>query len=1306
VTAEDEAIFLNVVPLLAVGGLYLLATATLAPSLWRERRRVRSLELTLALVFPAVGLAAVLLGIAVLEDREPIGGSGWLGFAAVLVGAVPAVLYFARFGQRELLITGPRRALDAEAERTRAARERERINRFTLELPTAGTLEALGRTVVANACEILDIDFAALTVVEGRQGRGVAARHQGAEVPWDDVQLDLELEPSGIASAAFEAAPVTVFDVPSSTVASQRIARRVGARSALFVPLLVEGSVVGVLSAATDEPHVFTPAEVALAQELCAEAAVALDRLRSAAALAEALERERLVGRISKRLRSELDLEPLLEAATRDAAAALGADRAFVRLQDADGDSTVLREWRRDDLPAAATAGRLAVADLAARERRTVAIDDLDTEHGLEGREDLIALASRSVLATPIVVGDSVIGVFAAHRTERRRWSADDIALVEAVAHELAIALHTRRLLDENRARLERQTALLRAAEALTEDLEFDSVLRRLVGEAVRIVGADAADCWIFDEDGRTLRCRAVHGLPESELGRRIAPEGTLGAAVSSRRPLLKRRFAETELPPPSASYREFDEAMDAPMMDGGRVRGVLGVCARERGTFDDEDLALLEAFAHLASLALRNAEVFEQRSRQERLQRGLSRIASALAEPLSLERTLHAVAAAAGDALGGAFTAVVAPRGHGLALVGGSELPGPLLRTLADGLPTDERTLPDAAASGRIVAASRLADDERFAPALREAAVGAGADSLLAIPVPHGEDGLVVVLVFFDADRQLSDDDLELAQHLAGAARGSLERSLLFEEERSARSLAQQLAHTASVLATELDPAAVLDEIARQALTLVGVDAAAIRLVEGDELVVSGLEGVPDADRLLGDRSPLTGRLAGEVAQSRQPLALEDAAADERHLAADAVLRSGLRAYVAVPLVAAEGAVHGVLSLYAREPRPWRRDEIEALTALAAGASAALQNAELYQRVAIEKERSFAILANIADGIVAVDRDGAVVLWNRAAEEVTGVAAAEAVGRTPQQVLGRRLEGDGETLERDRLVPIVRGGEEVWLSLTEAVMRDPAGAVAGRIYAFRDISADRLVEQMKTEFVTTVSQELRRPLTSIYGFAETLLRRDINFGEEERRTFLGYIASESERLTSIVDALLNVARLDAGDLQISLGPTDVAAAVDQVVSEQGELAGVNGHRFVVEVPSEPLAAEADPDKLRQVLANLVDNAIKYSPEGGTVTVAARLQDDHVEISVSDEGVGIPEAEQERIFRKFYRADGSGLRAGQGGTGLGLFIVRGLVTAMGGRIWVTSREGEGASFTFELPAAPAPARSEAAAERV
>src|SRR5262249_58912628 len=125
------------------------------------------------------------------------------------------------------------------------------------------------------------------------------------------------------------------------------------------------------------------------------------------------------------------------------------------------------------------------------------------------------------------------------------------------------------------------------------------------------------------------------------------------------------------------------------------------------------------------------------------------------------------------------------------------------------------------------------------------------------------------------------------------------------------------------------------------------------------------------------------------------------------------------------------------------------------------------------------------------------------------------GVPTEEALRRSPADVLQRRLESSEEASAGERLVSIRRGGEEIWLSLTEAVMRDPAGAVAGRIFAFRDISAERVVEEMKSEFVSNVSRELRSPLTSIYGFAETLLRGDVVFGEEERGTFLGYISSE-----------------------------------------------------------------------------------------------------------------------------------------------------------------------------------------------
>jgi two-component system phosphate regulon sensor histidine kinase PhoR len=590
------------------------------------------------------------------------------------------------------------------------------------------------------------------------------------------------------------------------------------------------------------------------------------------------------------------------------------------------------------------------------------------------------------------------------------------------------------------------------------------------------------------------------------------------------------------------------------------------------------------------------------------------------------------------------------------------------------------------------VIAASALADDDRFDHSWREVAASAGYGSLLAVPVqaPEGRDGLVVI--FFMEPHRFSDYDLELALNLAGTARGALERSELFESERRARGLAQQLARTGTLLATELDPAAVLDEIVAQAPALLGADAAVVCLLEDDELVVSATGGQLPS-RLLDSRSPATGWAAADAIQMRAPVAIGDVE-NEGPGASDPALVAGYRAFLAVPLVGSEGGMQGVLSVYAKRPRTWQPEEVEALSALAGNASAALASAELYQRVALERERSVAILANIADGIVAVDREGRVVLWNEAAERITGVPATDALARTTEQILQRTLASGDDSDRGDRLLAIRRGDDDVWLSLTEAIMRDPAGAVAGRIFAFRDISAERVVEQMKSDFVTAVSHELRTPLTSIYGFAETLLRQDVLFGEEERRTFLGYIASESDRLTTIVDQLLNVARLDTGDLQVNLAPTDVRAVVSDVIQLAAQAPSANGHDFVVDLPDQPLDAEADSDKLRQILANLVDNAVKFSPDGGRVTVAARVNDEVVEVKVLDEGIGIPEEEQRRIFTKFYRGESMARDPATTGTGLGLFIAHGLVSAMGGRMWVDSREGAGSSFAFELPLAP------------
>ncbi|HET7354481.1 MAG TPA: GAF domain-containing protein [Gaiellaceae bacterium] len=1032
-----------------------------------------------------------------------------------------------------------RRGSAREERRAFTTQELQSVSRVADQMSRTVDVEGVARTLLDELAELFAVAFVALTFVsdDGREATGYLARSNGADVDWwRDVRLDLEREPSGIASSVFEATALAIYDVQGSGVVSSRLAAAAGAKSAAFVPLLVQERVIGVISVATlDEPRVFTNEDLAVMQTLATEAASALERLRAGVALEEALKR--------------------------------------------------------------------------------------------------------------------------------------------------------------NEEQLAQQTALLRAAHVLSSELDLAVVLQRLADQLAELLDADAADCYLLDRERGHFRCVAVHGFDRSLVGFEFpAAHGLAGAAAREGRPLIDSAYGEIAAPVPHPAYDGFTDVITAPMFWSGDVLGVLGVGRREGRRFEQQDASVLEAFAGLAALALRNAEMFTQRARQARIQRGFYRIASVLGQSLSRAATLEAIAQAAAEALGGSSAAVLVPSSGRLEAGGTYELPEDFGSIFEGRAAEQQGPLFRAAADGRILVSSSISEDERLLPDLRAAAAAYGYPSLISVPVDSPrEAGRGLVLIFFDEERSFSDDDLELARHLADATSGALERSELFEAERGARALAQQLTRTGRLLTSELDPAAVLDEVVEQAPALVNADAGAFRLLEGEELVVTAAGGT-GAAAALGSRSPAGGWLSGDVVQSGAPVALAQAGDDQRLRGLDPMLQAGHAAFLGVPVGGSEGTTLGVLAVYASVAREWREEEIEALLAVAASTSAALSNAELYQRVALERERSVAILANIADGIVAVDRDGKVVLWNSAAEGITGVPASVALGRAPVDVLQRSLEAPDGGARGDRLVPITRGCEEVWLSVTEAVMRDPLGAVAGRIFAFRDISGDRLVEQVKSDFVSTVSHELRTPLTSIYGFAETLLRQDVMFGEEERQTFLRYIASESQRLTSIVDTLLNVARLDTGDLQVNLAETDVRDVVGQVL-ETVSATEVNGHQFVVELPDEPLAARADPEKLRQVCSILLDNALRYSPDGGTVTVGAALHDDRVEVSVADEGIGIPQADQEQIFRKFYRGADAELRTGAGGTGLGLFIARGLVSAMGGRIWVSSEEGEGSCFAFELPAA-------------
>jgi PAS domain S-box-containing protein len=1292
---HSRVILLEVVPLLVLAALYFGLALALTPALVRRRERFSWLGLGLSLVFALVGAVAAVVGAATLEDDSFLGGaSPWSVLGLAALACLPAAIFVWRWPEAHLLVSAAPRVVEAEEEASARRRDAEAISRLSSALLQGGSGREAAYRLFDELERVLGITVALIATVDEAEQRAVGFAARGVDEDWwRSVELDLGRDQSGIAAAARDRAPLVVFDVNSSPRVSQEISRKVGARSAAFVPLLSEGRVTAVLAVASGEPRLYASSETELMQDLANETALALGAASSQEALGAALERERLIAEISRRVRSELDLDAVLSVAVTEVGKKLELSRAFIRLGEPGEEAPIKAEWNAPGFEEiGSTSPRLPVSNLAARERRTVAVGDAVTASELDdpslgGRETLLELGTLAVVATPILVFDRMIGVLGLHRSEAGNWSPQEVSLAEAVAREIGLAVHTARLLQQNERRVQEQAALLKAGQVLTSDLRFQSVIQRLVSEVVQLLGADAADCWIFDERRAMLRCRAVLGIPETNIGREIAPEGIFRQVVASGRPLLKRDFARAEIPMPSGDYRVFAEVMDAPITWLGEVRGVLGVCARDEGRFDESDLELLDTFARLASLALHNAESFGERERQAQAQRGFYRIAEVLGSTLSLRETLDAIAQAACDALGGSSALVLEPNGDQLVLSGSHELPTEIEQALGLGLAEDVSPLPAAAREGRILSSTSLAGDDRFEDGLRELFVAQEYQALIAAPVlgAHGQKHAVVVL--FREERSFSDDDLALARHLTGAARGALERSELFEGERRAHTFSQRLADIGGLLATKLDPAAAFAEVVREAPELLEADAAVLRVLENDQLVVRAAHG-PGTRSIHDLRSSSAAGAVGIAAQSRAPLAVGDARGTPRFVHEDPLLGGGMVACVAVPMLLHGGGLSGVLAVYDARPRTWREDEIQALAALAATASAASSSAELYERVTEEKERSEAILANIADGIVAVDRDDAIVLWNATAEQISGVPAEEALGRRIVEVLQRDLAAGERAAPGERTLSIQRGDKKVWVSVSEAVMLDAGGAVAGRIFAFRDVSGERVVEQMKSDFVATVSHELRTPLTSIYGFAETLMRGDVAFSDRERTTFLGYIASESERLINIVDDLLSVARLEAGTLRLDIEETDVGAVAAEVVARVQEHA--DRWEFALDVADGGVIVEADREKLAQVLFSLVDNAVKFSPEGGRIAISAHRRLESVEMRVSDQGVGIPRADQQRIFSKFYRAEDVG--PGVQGTGLGLFLARGLLAAMGGKIWVESKEGQGSTFVLELPA--------------
>jgi len=890
---------------------------------------------------------------------------------------------------------------------------------------------------------------------------------------------------------------------------------------------------------------------------------------------------------------------------------------------------------------------------------------------------------TRSMLAVPIRYGDRVLGTVTFYFRTLHRFTEAEKNAASLLANLAAAAMGAAELYEEQQRLAEDQRFVAQASELLASSLEYERTLANVAALAVPQF-ADWCTIDMLEEDGAIARLAVAHVDPEKvrladELAEKYPadPDASYGVpnVIRTKRPELFSeitdellREATSDTPELLDVLRELGlrSSMCVPLIARDRVLGAITFVSAETGRrYDERDLVVAQDLARRAATAVDNASLFRETQAARR----------------DAQDSLAVVDAVFGAApVGLAFMDTSFRFVHvndALATINGLPAEEHIGRTLRE-------VLGDELAAGIEPYHRRVLDTGESILDLPGEGHSAAAPEesrnwlISYYPVRDAANDVIGVGVVIT-------DVTEREQARAAAEASGARLSVLAEAS-------QQLAGTLDYETTLANLAGLLVPRFGDWYAVDIADGGTYRRIAVVHRDPTKAEWAAKSQQLF---APAVDELEGTARVVRTGEAVLYRTISDELLAASTlgpahheVLRNlGMESAMCVPLTAA-GRTFGALMLVSSDPnRLFDEDDLDFAKHLGRRAAVAVDNARLY-RQAERRARAALVVEHVADGVLLVDNAGVIRLWNPAAEQITGLAAADALGQPAADVFS-----DWAVIEALAEINQLRPSTEavdvndraLWLSITGVGFED------GSVYAFRDLTEERAVETLKSDFVSTISHELRTPLAAIYGAALTLRREDVILAEPQRTGLLEVIASESDRLARIVNDVLWVSRLESDGLRTSVELCDGVALARSVVEAARHYIPPT-IKLDLAAPKKTPAVMADPDKTRQVLTNLVENAVKYSPDGGRVTLEVAVAGPRLRFSVRDEGLGVPPAEHRRIFEKFYRLDPD-LTRGVGGTGLGLYISRELLERMGGRIWVESSGHGGSTFVAELPLA-------------
>ncbi|MGH2522188.1 MAG: GAF domain-containing protein, partial [Anaerolineales bacterium] len=834
------------------------------------------------------------------------------------------------------------------------------------------------------------------------------------------------------------------------------------------------------------------------------------------------------------------------------------------------------------------------------------------------------------------------------------------------------------------------------------------------------------------------------HGRPITAEPRQVS--GLAAHVIRTRKPLLLRgdniRDNLAELGAISMGAGMPKSYLGVPLLLGEQVIGALAVQDMERlNMFDYDHERILTTIATQVVVAIQNARLHAEvqarasdlSRRTERLS-ALNRLLTALSTSLDLEPILRQTAEQITQIFDVDHSGVVLFDAEGMFGTVHAEYPdqgavGAQLPLMAD--PLEEELL----TQRMPVTIGDVATDPRLGDEVRKNLSGLGIKSLLIVPfISQGEAIGSFSLDALRAPRQFTQDEVEVCQIIAAQLAVAVENARFtqeLEERVAARTQdverERERVETLLQITTELSSSLDLDRVLSRALQLVteAVNAprGAIFLLdlESDQLIYRAALGRPKPLALGGELSPLKRNegLVGWVIKRREPVVIDNLDDDPRWIQLPHH-KGEHKSALAVPLIASEEAL-GALILLSPKYNAFDEDQLRLVSAAANQVGAAINNAELYRLIRDQAERlggmlreqqveatqSRAILEGIADGVLVANAEGQVILFNAACERILGLARDEVVGRPMAEFVGiygaagkawteaiARWSADpytyvpgeffSERIETDKQV--------ISIHLAPVIASDE---FLGSVALLRDITREVEVDRLKSEFVTNVSHELRTPLTSIKGYADLLIHGMAGPLASDQTRFLEVIKSNADRLSILVNDLLDISRIESGSVELVKTPIQIGEVLNVVADTlRGQMDEEPKPMNVqVDCPPNLPPVWGDRERVTQIIMNLAGNAFSYSPPEGTITLRARVDPGHTEmlVEVIDTGIGVAPEDQPRLFDRFYRGEDA-LVLATAGTGLGLPIARQLAEMHGGRLWLARSEaGKGSTFALTLP---------------